>query len=186
MPGCLQVLKHSLVHRNANIHRQALRNLSWDFVKSYLTRQVDWENILIYSNSLREQSHNEDGRAVMVHVLVIFCVCACWNKVAPLVKLWKSKKYYCVFIWDDLFYLCHAFLVLGLYQLTKYQSTVLTRAVKALFYCKQGRSILESVPILEYVASDRVCCKEKPREYWLLHINNSAGTCSVCKWQAKK
>lgn len=39
------------------------------------------------------------------------------------------------------------------------------------------------------MASDRVytkTCKEKPREYWFLHINNSARTCSVCKWQAKK
>lgn len=76
MPGCLQVLKHSLLRWNANIHRQALRNLSWDFVKSYLTRQVDLENILIYNNSLREQSHNVERRAVMVHISVIFSACA--------------------------------------------------------------------------------------------------------------
>lgn len=96
MPSCSQVLKHSFLHRNANIHRQGLRNLSWDFVKSSLTRQVDWENILIYSSCLREQSHNKEGRAVMVHISVIFCMCVCvrrlWNKVAHLVKLWNQKS----------------------------------------------------------------------------------------------
>lgn len=95
MPGCWQVIKHSLLHRNTKIHYQALRNLSWEFFfflfnnrrelrKHYLEEQP--------SGAVREGSSGS-------YLDNLWCVC--WDKTTS----WDNKgiklflfPIYC-FIW---------------------------------------------------------------------------------------
>lgn len=181
MPGCLQVFKTQPSRQECQYPPSSFEKSFAGFCKILFNKAGRLRKHSYLQQRPTGAAAQRGGGGQLWLISRWSLVCVVKTVVAHLVKLWSHKRYHCVFLSEMNCFVCHAFQMQALYQLTKHQSLHLLW--KLCFAANRGSLFYSLRPVIRFVQSRAM---KNPREQWFLHINNSAGTCSDCKRMGAK